>query len=211
MIITQYGQQFFKVQTGDTILAFNPIGKKSKLKSSRFGASIALVTMNDPDFNGVENLTYADKEPFVISGPGEYEKLGIFVKGFETTLEYNKTRRVNTIFTLEFDGINICFLGALGSASAITNEIKAEIGDIDVLFVPIGGGDVLEPAEAHRVALSLEAKVIIPMHYDNSPIKDALSVFLKEGGNNVKPVDKLTLKKKDMESLEGGIVALKSV
>ena len=211
MIITQYGQQFFKVQTGDTVLAFNPIGKKSKLKQSRFGANIAFVTMNDPDFNGVENLSYAGKEPFLISGPGEYEKDGIFVKGFETSLEYNKVKRINTIYSLSFDGINICFLGSLGSASAVTSEIKSSIGDVDVLFVTIGGGDVLDPAEAHKLALSFEAKVVIPMHYENTEVKDALNLFLKEGGNDVKPVDKLTLKKKDLELLQGGMVALKSV
>lgn len=196
---------------GDTVLAFNPVGKKSKLKVSRFGADIAFVTLNDPDFNGVENLTYGDKEPFIISGGGEYEKKGIFVKGFETVLEYNKVRRINTVYTLKFDGINICFLGAVGSALTITSEIKSDIGEIDILFVPIGGGCVLEPADAHRLALSLDAKVIIPMHYENTPVEDALSLFLKEGGNDVKSIDKLTLKKKDLETLEGGIVALKSV
>ncbi len=58
MIITYHGGEFFKVQFGDTVLAFNPISKDSKLKSSRFGADIALVSLNHPDMNGVESRVF---------------------------------------------------------------------------------------------------------------------------------------------------------
>ena len=44
MIITYQGAEFFKVQFGDTTLAFNPISKESKLKPTRFFADIASVT-----------------------------------------------------------------------------------------------------------------------------------------------------------------------
>ena len=82
MIITYQGGEFFKVQFGNTTLAFNPISKDSKLNSSRFGADIALITMNHQDFNGIEQVSHGDVKPFVISGPGEYETKGVFIKGF---------------------------------------------------------------------------------------------------------------------------------
>ena len=211
MIITQYGIEFFKIQTGDVVLAFNPIGKKSSHKTSRFGADVAFVSLNHEDFNGVDNVAYKDKEPLVISGPGEYETRGIFVKGFGTKTTYKGDEYINTIYSVQFDGINLCFLGALSSSEDITSAIKEGLGDIDVLFVPIGGEDVLESGEAYKVSVSLAPHIIIPMHMDGSKKDETVKAFLKDAGNDVKPVDKLTLKKKDLEGKEGDIIILKPV
>ena len=86
MVITYYGTQFFKIQYGDLVIAYNPI-KETQDKDSRivrFGADIALVSINHPHFNGTENLLMGAKEPFVINGPGEYETKGIYIKGTYT-------------------------------------------------------------------------------------------------------------------------------
>ena len=103
MIITYHGSEFIKAQTGDVVVAFNPVGRKSTFKESRFGSDIALVSLNHHDFNGVEQLTYKDKEPFVISGPGEYEVHGVFVKGLLTKSKYDKKDCINTVYTMKFD------------------------------------------------------------------------------------------------------------
>lgn len=95
------------------------------------------------------------------------------------------------------------FLGAI-SSSEIDPKILGEFGDVDILFVPVGGGDVLEVPQAAKLALKLEAKLIIPMHYD----KTALTAFLKEMGTSVSPVDKITLKKKDVNEMEGEVMVL---
>jgi L-ascorbate metabolism protein UlaG (beta-lactamase superfamily) len=211
MIITHYGGECFKIQTGDTVIAFNPPSKNSKLKALRFGADVTFVSLNDDDFNGVENNTYGEKEPLIISGPGEYEVKGIFIKGFPTETTYGKESKINTVYSVLFDGIKLCFLGALGSADAITSEIKGDISNHDILFVPIGGGDVLSPSEAGKAAVSLVPKVIIPMHYDGVGEEDALKTFLKEeGGEKISPIEKLTIKKKDLEGKEGEIIVVKS-
>jgi len=211
MIITHYGGQCFKVQTGDTIIAFDPPSKKSKLKPVRFGANVALVSLNDKNFNGVENLSYGDKKPFIISGPGEYEVKDIFIKGTLVKAKYGSEEKNNTIYSILFDGLKLCFLGALSTADSITSEVKGEISGSDILFVPIGGGDVLSSSDAGKVAVSLESKVIIPMHYEGLGEKNSLAAFLKEeGGDKITPVDKLTVKKKDIEEKEGEIIVLKS-
>ena len=212
MIITHHGGECFKIQTGDTVIAFNPPSKNSKLKAPRFSADVAFVSLNDDDFNGAQNMSYGDKEPLIISGPGEYEVKEIFIKGFPTETTYGKSKKINTVYSVFFDGIKLCFLGALGSADAITSEIKGEIANHDILFVPIGGGDVLSPSEAGKVAVSLVPKVIIPMHYEGLGEKNALKTFLKEeGGDKVTPIEKLTIKKKDFEGKEGEIVVLSRV
>jgi hypothetical protein len=208
MVISYQGVEFFKVQFGDTILAFNPISKESDFKQTRFGADIALISLNHPDFNGQENVERGDRMPFVISGPGEYEVGGVIVKGFLSSSNYGGKDRINTIYYVSLEGMNICFLGALNSTE-LSKEANEAIEEVDILFVPIGGEGALDPSDAYKLAVNLEPKVIIPMHYGEIGQKDALKMFLKEGGStSVSPLDKLTIKKKDLEGKESEIVVL---
>jgi len=194
------------VSFGSTTLAFNPIGKKSKLPPVKFGSDAAFVSMWHEDFNGVENVKHGAKEPFVVDGPGEYEVGSVTARGFGVKTTYEGVERFNTIYQVRLEEMNMVFLGAL-SDPEIDPKILGELGDIDILFVPVGGGDVLEVPQASKLAVKLEAKLVIPMHYDDV----ALKAFLREEGNeSVKPVDKLTLKRKDVSVMEGDVVVLKS-
>jgi L-ascorbate metabolism protein UlaG (beta-lactamase superfamily) len=206
MIISYQGAQSFKVQFGDTVLAFDPVSKESKFKTGNYGADIALISLNHPDMNGVDQVNRGDKQAFIINGPGEYEIQGVFIKGLLSSSGYDGEERINTIYTVNFENMNLCFLGALGSTE-IPSETKAGIDGVDILFVPIGGSGVLSPAESYKFAVSLEPSIIIPMNFDEKSLK----AFLKEGGGEgVKPTEKLTIKKKDLEGKEGEIVVLES-
>ncbi len=205
MVITYHGGQCFKVVFGGTTLAFNPISKKSKLDPTKFGADAAFVSMWHPDFNGVDQVAHGSKQPFVVDGPGEYEIGQVVAHGFGVQTKYDKQDYYNTIYQVRLEGINMVFLGALSSPD-IDPKILSEIGNIDILFLPIGGGDVLEVPQASKLAVKLEAKLIIPMHYDAA----ALKAFLKEeSSEGLKPVDKLTIKKKDVQDMSGDVVILK--
>jgi L-ascorbate metabolism protein UlaG (beta-lactamase superfamily) len=208
MVITHHGNQFFKLQFGDTTIAINPISKDSKLKTSRFGADICLISTNHEDFNGADQVSFGDKQAFVIGSPGEYEIKDVFIKGLQSHSSYDKEDKINTIYTLNLDAINICFLGALDTKDLPT-DVTESIGEVDMLFVPIGGNGTLDAETAYKLAVKFEPKIIIPMGFENS--KDALKVFLKEGGEEgVKPVDKLTVKKKDLEGKEGDVVVFQA-
>lgn len=205
MVITHHGGQCFKLSFGDTSLAFNPVSKKSKLEESKFGTDAVFITMWHPDFNGAEQMKHGNKEPFVASGPGEYEIGSISARGFGVKTKYEGAEYYNTIYQVRLEEMNIVFLGALGDIE-IDPKILSELGEIDILFVPIGGGDVLEVPQASKLATKLEARLIIPMHYDAA----AISSFLKEhGAEGVKPIDKLTIKRKDVVMMEGEVVTLK--
>lgn len=204
MIISYQGAQSFKVQFGDTILAFDPVSKKSKFKANNFGADIALISVNHPDMNGVDQVSRGEKQAFIINGPGEYEIQGVFIKGLLSSSNYGGSELINTVYTVNFENMNLCFLGALGNAD-IPSDTKAGIDGVDILFVPIGGNGVLNPAEAYKLAVSLEPSIIIPMNFDEKSLK----VFLKESGEEgTKPIEKLTIKKKDLEGKEGEIIIL---
>jgi L-ascorbate metabolism protein UlaG (beta-lactamase superfamily) len=208
MVISYLGVESFKIQFGETVIAYNPISKDSSYKSSSYGADIVLISSNHKDFNGAENAARGDKKPFVISSPGEYEIGGIFIRGFLSKSSYDG-ERLNTIYLLSLEGMNLCFLGALNSIDSIDATTKEALDDIDVLFVPIGGSGVLSASEANKVSVKLSPKIIIPMHYGGDLSADALKVFLKEGGEEkMDPIDKFTFKRKDLEGKEGDIVVL---
>ena len=203
MIITHHGGQSFKVSFGNTTLAFDPISKSSKLASTKFGSDVAFISMNHPDFNGSDQVAHSSKQPFVVAGPGEYEIGDVVARGYGVKENYEGVERYNTIYQVKLEDMNMVFLGALGSPE-IDPKILSEFGDIDILFIPVGGGDVLEVPQAAKLALKLEARLIIPMHYD----KISLTAFLKEMGADVSPVEKLTLKKKDVNEMESDVAVL---
>jgi L-ascorbate metabolism protein UlaG (beta-lactamase superfamily) len=208
MIITYFGKQFFKIQQGEMVIAFNPVSKVSKTGiSAKFGADIALVTTNHPDYNGVDQLIHGDRALFVVSGPGDYEVKEIFIKGVLSEGPNTQKTYVNSIYSLTVDNINLCFLGAVSNGD-ISKEVREAVGDPDILFVPVGGKDILDAKAASKLASSLEPKMIIPMDYDDA----ALKAFLKEiGSEKAEVVDKLTLKRKDLDNKEGEVVVFKSL
>lgn len=207
MVITYHGGHFVKIAQGETVIGVNPFGKGSSKKPIRFGARLGLVSMDHPDMNGVENLTYGEKAPFVISGPGEYEVGGIAVFGFLAPKPVGEKKLLNTIYTLELEGIRLCFLGALASPE-LSPELVEGIGEVDILFAPVPDGELLSPQDAEKIMLALEAKLMIPLGWDDGGEK-YLKQFLKEAGaEKTDRVEKLTLKRKDLDGKEGDVVIL---
>lgn len=211
MVITHHGGQCFKVTFGDLTLVFDPISKNGTLPAVRFGADIALVSRNHPDTNGVDEVTYGDKVPFVVEGPGEYERQGIVIQGFLSKSQYGLAKgqeeAVNTVYAVDLEDMTLVHLGAL-SDTELSKEAREGIGEIDVLFVPVGGDGVLTPAKAHELVVSLEPKIIIPMHWSGMGEAKSLDAFLKDSGNGSEKLDKLTLKKKDLAGRDGSILVL---
>lgn len=211
MVITHHGGQCFKVTFGDLTLVFDPIAKGASLPAVRFGADVALVSRNHPDMNGVEEVTYGDKKPFAVTGPGEYERQGVVIQGFLSKSKYGLKKgeedAINTIYSVELEDMTLVHLGALADTE-LSQEARESIDEIDVLFVPVGGDGVLSAAKAHELAVSLEPKIIIPMHWSGIGAPKSLEAFLKEAGNGSEKVDKLTLKKKDLLGRDGSILVL---
>lgn len=211
MVITHHGGQCFKVTFGDLTLAFDPISKAGTLPAVRFGADITLISRTHPDMNGVAEVTYGDTQPFVIQGPGEYEKEGVTIQGFLSKSQYGLAKgqvdAVNTIYAVKLESMMLVFLGAL-SDPTLPPEAKEAIDEIDILFVPVGGGGVLDPAEASKIATMLEAKVVVPMHWSGMGEPKALDTFLKEEGGTSEKIEKLTLKKKDIADTAGAIMVV---
>jgi L-ascorbate metabolism protein UlaG (beta-lactamase superfamily) len=73
-------------------------------------------------------------------------------------------RGPNTIFCFALDGVRVCHLGDFGQP-ALRPEQRAEIGEVDVLFVPVGGGPTIVGEAAAELVRTLGPQLIVPMHY----------------------------------------------
>jgi len=123
-----------------------------------------------------------------------------------------KEENENTIYTIEAEDLKFCHLGKLAQKE-LTEEQLEEIGDIDILMIPIGGADTISAKEALRIMGQIEPKITIPMHYALPKLKiklDGLDKFLKSLGiKSVTPESKLSIKQKDISAEEAKIVVLK--
>lgn len=204
MILTYHGGACVRASAGDMTLVLGPVSKQSKaFKPANFGADIAFISLNHADMNGGREVARGDKDPFIISGPGEYEVSDITAAGFPSTSAYGGKELINTIYSVHFDGLSVLYLGACGNAQ-LPKEVL-EMDSPDVLIIPVGGNGAFSPADAQKIAVKLEAKIVIPILYDDKWLK----TFLKEAGaEDVKPVDKLTIKPRDLVGKESETVVL---
>lgn len=198
------------------MLAFDPPGRKSKFKSPYFQTDMVLISHNHENHNGKDVLHGKDNTPpFVIDGPGEYEYRDITVIGMPSFHDNSEGKKegLNTIYKVTLENIVLLHLGDFGEKTVRAN-IQEQIGDIDILFLPIGGETVIDPETAAAIANQVEPKIIIPMHYDGASSvkkKAALSDFLKEiGAGDVKPEQKFTFKKKDLPTEDTRVVVLET-
>ena len=217
MILTYHEGACIRASAGDTTLVFGPVSKKSKtFKPVNFGADVAFVSLNHPDMNGAQEAARGERQPFLIYGAGEYEvsakggsasggKDSVTASGFPAGSTYGGDPLTNTIYSVKFDGLSVLYLGALVEAD-LPREVL-EMDSPDVLIIPVGGAGTLGPAEAGKLAVKLEAKIIIPVLFDDKSLKQ----FLKEAGaEGVKPTDKLTIKPRDVAGKQSEVVVLSS-
>lgn len=112
--------------------------------------------------------------PVKITDPGEYWVGDVHIKGISTFHDdvQGKKRGGNIVFVFETDGMRVVHAGDIGVLP--DEETLAQIGQADVLLVPVGGVYTIDANGARALANLLKPKVVIPMHYKT----DALSIEL---------------------------------
>src|SRR6185436_17637539 len=94
---------------------------------------------------------------------------------------------------------------------SMKEEEIEELGEIDILIIPVGGNTVLSASSAAKVVNEVEPKIVIPSHYKMSGLiidVDPLDKFIKEMGGKKEEMDKLTIKKKELQDEGTRVVVL---
>jgi L-ascorbate metabolism protein UlaG (beta-lactamase superfamily) len=131
------------------------------------------------------NYIQAISDARVISGPGEYEIGGVLIIGVPTYHDdaRGEKKGKNTVYLIEIDEVTVCHLGDLGHV--LTSEQAEELGDVDILLIPVGGNYTIDAPQAAEVVRQIDPKIVIPMHYQTPAVTmdlEPVGRFLKELG-----------------------------
>ncbi len=216
MHIIWKGQSCFQIltaqQKGEQLsIVIDPFDEAIGLKPQSLSANILLVTHQHHDHNNVKIIK---NSPFLIDNPGEYEIKDIFIKGipaFHDDVRGKEKGRI-TIYAVETEDLRLCHLGDLGQKELTPDQLE-EIGDIDILMIPVGGVYTINGIQAAKIISQIEPRIVIPMHYQIPKLKlrlDGVDKFLKTMGiKSIESQAKLLIKKKDLPAEEIKVVVLK--
>jgi L-ascorbate metabolism protein UlaG (beta-lactamase superfamily) len=203
MDITYLGHASFKIKTKTATVITDPFDPKMVgLKYSGVEGEIVTVSHQHGDHNAVDRVSGVKK---VVEGPGEYEISGVTIMGYKTFHDNKQgsERGENTVYVIEAEGLRLVHLGDLGHL--LSDELVEEIGDVDVLMIPVGGFFTIGPKEATEIISKIGPYFVIPMHYGVAGLSPMLtekllpvSDFLKESGLSTENMPKFSLKKEDI-------------
>jgi len=186
-----------KPQHEDVTIVIDPYKPSNGSFPRNLSAHITIYTRGNED-----SITISG-ETFVLDTPGECETKGVLM----TSIQGNNAH--TTMVRIDAEQLSIAHLG-------LTNELPTDsqlelLSDVDILFIPVGGNNCLDPEQAVKAVNMIEPRVVIPMAYksDNDPQAAPIENFLKELGVKADPAEKkVILKKKDLPQEEMLVITL---
>jgi L-ascorbate metabolism protein UlaG (beta-lactamase superfamily) len=199
MDINWLGYSCFRIRGNQAIVITDPFPPGLGYTLGKQTADIVTISHQHPRHSYLQGIS---GEPRLVKGPGEYEISGVLILGIAAYHDAVKgqSRGKNIVYLMEIDGVAVCHLGDIGHV--LSNEQAEEMGNVDVLMLPVGGVSTINAAMAAEIIRKLEPKVVIPMHYQTPKTDRELEPvenFLKEMGQSlVEPKPKLTISKSNL-------------
>jgi L-ascorbate metabolism protein UlaG (beta-lactamase superfamily) len=174
MELTYHGLSCVRLRGRDMTVFVDP--PQSQLPGlARSAATLVVRTEGATD---PERLRAREGHVQEVSGPGEFEVRGVSVFGMPAGDV--------TVMRVEVDDVRVVSAGRL--RRMLTEDEIDALGHVDVLVVPVGGGDALGAVEATKLVNALEPSIVVPAR------------FRATGGGEYEPVDKFA---KEMGLAEG--------
>ncbi len=202
-----YGQACFKVKGKTASVVIDPYDESfTGLPKLKVDSDIVCITHAHQDHNNADAVGGTSEEsakPFVISGPGEYEKSGVTIVGVSSYHDDKEgaDRGKNTIYNITIDDVNFVHLGDFGQKKLTQDQVE-QLNSCDVLMIPVGGVFTIEARDTPDIIAQLEPKIIIPMHYklpglkfELAEVKEFLSTM---GKDTVESVTKLSISREKL-------------
>lgn len=130
----------------------------------------------------IDPLSFSrEKNGYLIASPGEYEVKGVGVRALSESAE-------ETVFLINIEKMMLCHLGHL--SHRLSAPVQEELGNVDILFLPLDGNGGLDAKLAVEVMNQVEPLVVIPLFNEDK----ALEAFAKEmGGGEIRQESNLTI------------------
>lgn len=184
MDITWYGHSCFRItERGRVASVTDPYAESIGLPALKVKGDVVTISHPEPGHSFVEGVR---GEPVVINGPGEYEIGGVFIYGIAMHAVDDERALWNVAYLFQYDSLTVLHLGDLAHVPD-QSTIEA-LGEVNVLLIPVGGGNSLRASQAADVIGMIEPHFIVPMHYALPGMQielDPLDRFLKAMGVNV--------------------------
>ena len=199
MEINWLGHSCFRIKGSRATLITDPYSPDLGYTLGKQSARIITVSHQHPSHSYVDSI---GGEPRIIKGPGEYEISNVLIIGIATFHDSvgGQARGKNTAYLMEIDGVAVCHLGDIGHV--LSDEQVEEMGNVDVLFLPVGGVNTINASMAAEVIRKIEPKAVIPMHYKTKALKrelDPVGAFLKEMGmGQVEPRPRISFSRSNL-------------
>lgn len=195
MDIQYFGANSLKITTKKSVIAVDPHSDIVTLKADLKKATSLAATQDAFIPNTVSD------ELFVIQSPGEYEFEDYSVKGVAAQPHTASAGDMSsTMYRITASDTSVLITGHV--SAKLSEEQLEQIGMVDILVVPVGGGGyTLDAVEAANLVRAVEPKVVIPVHYAQKGLsysvpQGELELFTKELGVPVaeEQPDKLKVK-----------------
>lgn len=197
MTISWFGHSCFRLEMKESSILIDPFSKEIGLRPPKIKDNVVLLTHAHYDHADTKDAPIETK---IINSPGEYEVKGSYVLGIKSFHDNSSgsERGLNTIYVVQAEDIKICHMGDFGQEKLEEHQLE-EIGDVDVLMIPVGGTYTIDGKQASEIVSQIEPKIVIPMHYKVPGLNLDISgpdKFLKEIGIKPEKADKFKITKK---------------
>ena len=161
--IRWHGHSCFEITNEITLVTDPHDGKSIGIPAPSATGDIILVSHDHYDHNKVKSVEKGDSK--VVTDERKRNISNIEIKGFESFHDevQGAKRGNNIIFKFISDDITFCHLGDLGHE--LDEKTIQQIGEVDILFIPVGGTYTINSEEAWNVIKAIKPKITVPMHY----------------------------------------------
>jgi len=198
--IRWHGHSCFEITNEVTLVTDPHDGKSIGIHAPNVTGDIILVSHDHYDHNSVKSV---EKEwSKVITDTRKRNITNIEIKGIESFHDEccGKKRGSNIIYKFTIEDITFCHMGDLGHD--LDEDTVQKIGDVDILFIPIGGTFTLDAKQAWRIIKKVKPRIAVPMHYKigglSLPIT-GIEPFLEESKYEILKVgNEIDIEKEDL-------------